>query len=224
MDINLLSITPDAETIIAIAARNSTLSKAHGEENNAKLIRSCIRRGHLSVLRHAYATFSIQNISRVCSHQLVTHVFLSRTQESQRRVKVPKIYAIPHEYSLNTDIEGMYHYGMTFMHNLYERLIEKGLTKEAARYCLPQGFVTSMTATANMEEWRKIIKDRAFNPQADWEIREVTRKIYDILKNLCPNVFYDFEEKRELKEGYIENKEILKQVNLDFKYVNGENV
>lgn len=220
MDVTLLTITPEAETIICIVARNSTLSKAHGEENNAKLIRSCIRKGELPILRHAQATFQIQGISRVCSHQLITHVFMPRIQESRRKVKAAKLYSIPPEFKTDNELEGMYHYGMTFMYNLYEKFLEKGATKGAARYCLPEGFATSLTATANMEEWRKIIKDRYIHPDADWEIHNVVGEIFKILKKECPNVFYDLEyNKKELEEGYKSNEKLLQQVSFDFNTV-----
>ena len=54
------------------------------EDKKLKLIKSCIESGHHSVLEHAYFTFSIEGITRACSHQLVRHRLCSFSQQSQR--------------------------------------------------------------------------------------------------------------------------------------------
>ena len=42
--------------------------------------------GHLSVIEHATAAFSISGVSRSCTHELVRHRHLSFSQVSQRYV------------------------------------------------------------------------------------------------------------------------------------------
>ncbi len=72
MKIELLFITPNAEKLIETAGRTSYLSfDKQREGSEKKFIRMLIKRGHYSVLEHAYATFRISGVSRAFTHQLV---------------------------------------------------------------------------------------------------------------------------------------------------------
>ncbi|OIP27069.1 MAG: thymidylate synthase, flavin-dependent [Dehalococcoidia bacterium CG2_30_46_19] len=87
MKVELLFITPEAEKLIETAGRTSYLSSGkQGKDTEKAFIRMLIKRGHLSVLEHAYATFRISGISRAFTHQLVRHRLCSFTQQSQRYV------------------------------------------------------------------------------------------------------------------------------------------
>jgi thymidylate synthase (FAD) len=76
MKIELLFITPEAEKLIESAGRTSYLSfDKQGKDSEKRFVRMLIKRGHTSVLEHAYATFRISEISRALTHQLVRHRF-----------------------------------------------------------------------------------------------------------------------------------------------------
>lgn len=50
------------------------------------MIKKAIRKGHHSVLEHAYATFRIKSGSKVFTHEIVRHRLMSFSQENQRYV------------------------------------------------------------------------------------------------------------------------------------------
>jgi len=72
----------------------------------------------------------------------------------------------------------------------YNHLISKGYPKELARYILPCGVTTELYITANLREWRHIIKLRA-SKHAQPEMQVLARKILRILLVPCPHVFED---------------------------------
>lgn len=81
MHVELRSITPEAESLIARCARVSHRSVGKGVEGDRRLIRKLIALGHESVLEHAVATFEISGISRACANQLTRHRLASFIQE-----------------------------------------------------------------------------------------------------------------------------------------------
>jgi len=87
MKVELLFITPEPERLIEAAGRTSYLSfSKQGKDTEKAFIRALIKRGHLSVLEHACATFRFSGVSRAFTHQLVRHRLCSFTQQSQRYV------------------------------------------------------------------------------------------------------------------------------------------
>ncbi|HPQ38499.1 MAG TPA: FAD-dependent thymidylate synthase, partial [Synergistaceae bacterium] len=80
MNLTLLTHTPNPESICAQAA-----AICYRSEPSEKVLRHCLEAGHLSIFEHASATFRIEGISRVTSHQLVRHrIGWSYSQVSQR--------------------------------------------------------------------------------------------------------------------------------------------
>jgi thymidylate synthase (FAD) len=91
MKVTLLTYTPDAEKVVAAAARlcysptdGSDLFDEMTEDKVDKLLQKLVKSGHYSPFEHANFTFAIDGISRACSHQLVRHRLASYSQKSQR--------------------------------------------------------------------------------------------------------------------------------------------
>lgn len=110
MKVELLAHTPDAERIVATAAKlcysNSDIGSLHDGltgDKIEKFITMLAEIGHESVMEHVSFTFGIEGISRACSHQLVRHRIASYSQKSQRYVNEngfefvvpPEIDALP---------------------------------------------------------------------------------------------------------------------------------
>ena len=89
MRVTLLDHTVDPELKIGLSAAICYDAKTD-YESCKKRARHCRDKGHLSTLRFAYATFAIEDISRVCSHQLVRMAHAGILQESQRYVNQSK--------------------------------------------------------------------------------------------------------------------------------------
>jgi len=124
-----------------------------------KLIKSCIERGHESIIEHVSCSVRIV-CDRGISHELVRHRLASFSQVSQRYVR----------YS--NDIEFIAPYGMTEGQKAiwstmckqseaaYKMLIADGVSPQIARSVLPNSTATELVMTANLREWRHIFKLR----------------------------------------------------------------
>ncbi|MHA1376032.1 MAG: FAD-dependent thymidylate synthase [Promethearchaeota archaeon] len=208
MKIELLFVTPEAEKLIESAGRTSYLSfDKQGIDSERKFVRMLIKRGHTSVLEHAYATFRISEISRALTHQLVRHRFCSITQQSQRYIDEKNFqYVEPSSIKNNSEAHSLFVDLMEKIRNAYVELKDLGIRKEDARFVLPNATESQLVLTANLREWRHIIELRG-DLAAQWEIRRMVIKILKILKQNIPSVFEDFK--------IIEEKNIIKKIDLE---------
>ena len=186
--VKLLTVTPDAETVIENAGRLcwDTQNKTGTTPNR---IKKWLAIGHESMIEHACATFYIK-ASRVVTHELVRHRIASYSQRSQRYVKenVPA-YIIPPE--LGQEDSSSYQCFINTMEacwNSYKNLLQQGIKPEIARYVLPNACETQIICTWNFREIRHIIKLRT-SPKALPEIRAVVGEIGRIMKELSPQIF-----------------------------------
>ena len=194
MKIELLFITPNAEKLIETAGRTSYLSfDKQREGSEKKFIRMLIKRGHYSVLEHAYATFRISGVSRAFTHQLVRHRLCSFTQQSQRHVDESNFRcAEPPSIKNKVEAHKIFNEFIEYARKTYIKLVEMNIPKEDARYVLPNAIESQIVVTANLREWRHIVELRG-SPNAQWEIRRVAIEILKILKKHAPTIFEDFE-------------------------------
>jgi len=194
MIVELLYITPHAEKLIETAGRTSYLSFQKGGRNTEKkFIRMLIKKGHYSVLEHAYATFRISGVSRAFTHQLVRHRLCSFTQQSQRHVDESNFsYIEPDSIKNNLKAHSSFTRFMDEARKIYSKLQGLGIKNEDARFVLPNAVESQIVITANLRQWRHIIELRG-SPNAQWEIRKVAIEILKILKNYVPTIFENFE-------------------------------
>jgi thymidylate synthase (FAD) len=186
MNVNLIYSTPDAEIVIGRAAAVCY----EGDTTDAACLRRashCTKRGHLSVLRFAYATFHISEISRVCSHQMVRVAHAGILQRSQRFVKETGIKFV-HPPSIPVGFGDHWEAIEVGASSLYEALIIAGMPKEDARYILPQGCWTELKICMNFQAWRDFLKNRT-HQAAQWEIRAVAEEIERQLHGIAPGIF-----------------------------------
>jgi len=197
--VELWEITRAPEILIARCAHVSrgkyeTESEIPLEDARA-LVRKLIKKGHESVLEHAWATFYIEGISRVCLAQLTRHRIASYTVESQRFVAPKATFVIPPSFEKPEDpsVKAMVEAYLETSKVVFENLLASGTPKEDARFMLPQAITTSLVMTANFREWRHILKLRTA-PDAQWEIRALCVEIGRILMEHAPSVFEDIME------------------------------
>ena len=162
-----------------------------------KLLKNIVDKGHGSVLEHCVFTFSIEGISRACSHQLVRHRIASYSQQSQRYVDGSKFnYVIPPEIEKNENYKKAFNDFMKQTMNLYNGLVALGIKKEDARYILPNATTTNIVVTMNARELLHFIELRS-SPRAQWEIRELAQEMLRQLKEVAPVIFSGLEIKEE---------------------------
>jgi len=194
VEVELIAVTPDAEELIEAAGRTcyDTGDRA-GADSAAKFIRMLIRRGHLSVLEHAAATFRVTGVSRALTHQLVRHRLASYSQRSQRYVGEAGFpYVTPPSVAGNADGHRAFDDAVENARAAYERLIGMGVPREDARFVLPNATATEIVMTADFREWRHVLALRG-HASAQWEIRRLAIAILKELKRQAPATFADFE-------------------------------
>jgi thymidylate synthase (FAD) len=194
MKVELLFITPNAEKLIESAGRTCYLSFGKRRKDTEKsFIKMLIKRGHLSVLEHASATFRISEVSRAFTHQFVRHRLCSYSQQSQRYVDESNFsYVEPESIKNNSKAHPIFTEFMDNAKKAYSELQKLGIKNEDARFVLPNAVETQIVVTANLREWRHIVELRG-EPGAQWEIRRAAIEILKILRKCAPTVFADFE-------------------------------
>lgn len=196
MNVELWSITPDAERLIERAGRvcwKTDLSLT--EDGTAAFIEKLVKRGHLSVLEHSKATFFVSGISRACSHQIVRHRIASYSQESQRYVDASHfVPVIPKTIANNAEARALFASAETACKVAYRGLRELGVPKQDARFLLPNATPTSIVVTMNFRSWRHFFEMRC-DRYAQWEIRAVADEILRQVHEIAPAVFGDLYQK-----------------------------
>ena len=192
MQVELLALTPDPETVIEQAGRTCHMSHDRMKPgSSAKFIRMLVSKGHLSVLEHAYATFRITGISRAATHQMVRHRLCSFAQRSQRYVRERASgVVIPDSVRKNPEAMTVYTGSLEASKQAYEDLLKCGIPKEDARFVMPNAITSDIVLSANFRQLRHIIAVRGAR-EAQWEVRALAIEILRIIKEHAPNVFFD---------------------------------
>jgi len=203
----LVACTPDPEQVIAAAARLCYLEDTEEifqQEPRAarQLVRQLRSWGHFSPLEHASFTFYLEGVSRAMTHQLVRHRIASYSQRSQRYVREGDFdYIVPPQLKgkvvladgVRMDAEEFFRQTMEVVGKQYRALDEalggRGESShEDARYLLPNACESKIFVTMNARELLHFFGERLCN-RAQWEIREVAGKMFDLLRPSYPGIF-----------------------------------
>ncbi len=188
------------EQILAKLERCGKVSRKSKLGDAENFVRSIIKRGHESVLEHVSLTFHIV-CDRAIQNELVRHRHASFTVESTRYVNYKGGLTViePFDKGGYQD-DGAYDDEATLWNTWQEQilqaedtyavLLERGATPEQARAVLPLCLATELYMTANLREWRHVLKlrtDKAAHPQ----MRQVAGQILEILRDKLPVVVED---------------------------------
>ena len=185
----ILSFPEDAERFLEWVAR--TCYKSEDRITPGSQITMCnrlIESKHESVLEHLVITVKFV-IDRGVSHEFVRHRLASYTQKSTRYVNCEKkgyVFVIPpwlpevepgtYEYHTMPgywpDDAGIWFQALGNSAFAYQRLLEGGWTPQQARTVLQNSLETELVVTANIREWRHILKLRTAS-SAHPQFREV---------------------------------------------------
>ena len=144
--------------------------------------------GHYSVLEHVVYTFEASEVSRVLTHQLVRHRVASYVQLSGRVHNSRKMIVPPCDYldaEARTKARSIFSEIEQLAAEKYGRLLELGVRVEDARYGLPFGQDTIIIITMNARSLMHFLRLR-MSPYAQWEIRELASKMYELVKPTAP--------------------------------------
>lgn len=199
MTVKLISVTPDAEKLMAYCARVSNPNN-QTNENYAKLLKYCIDHQHWSIFEHGFMTVEI-NTTRGLAAQILRHrsftfqefsqryadatllgddiqLFELRRQDNKNRQN--SIDDIDHEIVVkwNTQIREHFAKGKA----IYDGMIKDGVAKECARFILPLATPTRLYMSGTVRSWIHYIKLRSANG---------TQKEHMNIANECKTIFIE---------------------------------
>ena len=155
-----------------------------------KFVAMLIKRGHESVLEHFSCTFKII-CDRGVMAELTRHRLASFSIESTRYCDYSDgLTFIDADFFNSPPARAVFENAMVEAEEKYLRLRNAGCKPEQARAVLPNSLATTIIMTANLREWRHILKLRT-SKKAHPQMRQVACMILDILKGNLPAVFED---------------------------------
>ena len=197
MNVKFVSITPDAEKMMAYIARVSNPSNQQNE-NYSGLLKYCIKHNHWSVFEQSSMTLEIET-TRGLAAQILRHRSFTFQEFSQRyadtklldsEIPVPDLRSqdLKNRQNSNDDIpqEKKEEYqALIARHfedsmNLYNALLENGVAKECARFVLPLATPTRLYMTGSCRSWIHYINLRSAHgtQKEHMDIAEECRRIF----------------------------------------------
>jgi len=178
MSVKLVSVTPDAEKLMAYCARVSNPSNQNND-NYAKLLAYCIKHQHWSIFEQGFMTVEI-NTTRGLAAQILRHrsftfqefsqryadttllaeeipMFELRRQDTKNRQN--SIDDIPVEINVKWVTKIREHFAKAKA--IYDGMIEDGVAKECARFVLPLATPTRLYMSGTVRGWIHYIQLRS---------------------------------------------------------------
>jgi len=209
----------DGEILTSFYSKVCYASLTLGKNDNVTRIRdipqnliATLDQGHGSVWEHSTINFIVRNCSRVYTHEQVRHrVGTAYSQTSGRYVRGETIDIVFDPIlepvremiqNLQSIIEMRYN-DMVIAMGLKEmtNFDKKKKITSALRRLLPNGQANEIGISLNLRSIRHIIQIRTAGA-AEWEIRIIYEKIYNLLKKKFPLLFYGAKE--EMIEGIVQ--------------------
>jgi len=188
----ILASTPGMLKLLTRAGR--VCYKSNKEGGEVEFLRARIAQGHESLIEHGSVTVLFVT-DRGITHELVRHRLASFSQESTRYVNYSGHlqFIRPHGYFLWKPIDRkMWYNAMAQVEARYTSLIRSGRKPEEARSVLPNSIATRIVMTANMREWRHVLRLRTSKP-AHPQMRELMSKLLSKFRNYWPVLVEDIE-------------------------------
>ena len=196
MNVQLVSITPDAEKTMAYIARVSNPSNQDNEKY-AGLLKYCIKHNHWSVFEQSSMTLEIET-TRAIAAQILRHRSFTFQEFSQRYADSTKLGTIPipdyrkqdlkNRQNSTDDLDEFVKQNLELQTKtlfdscvaLYEQMLEQGVAKECARMVLPLCTPTRIYMTGSCRSWAHYINLRSAHgtQKEHMEIAEACRKVF----------------------------------------------
>ena len=177
-NVKLVSVTPDAEKLMAYVARVSN-PKNQDNDKFAGLLKYCIKHGHWSVFEQAFMTVEI-NTTRGLAAQILRHRSFTYQEFSQRYadssmlgdvIPLPELRRQDDKNrqnsiddldplmveDLNLKMQRHFVDGM----KLYKEMLDAGVAKECARFVLPLATPTRIYMSGSVRSWIHYINLRS---------------------------------------------------------------
>ena len=176
-NVQLISLTPDAEKTMAYIARVSN-PKNQNNDDYSRLLSYCIKHEHWSVFEQSFMTLQIET-NRGIAAQILRHRSFTFQEFSQRyadssqlgNIPLPElrrqdfknrqnsISDLPQELKEKFKAKIANHFQNAS--DLYEELLREGIAKECARFVLPLATPTRIYMSGSCRSWIHYINLRS---------------------------------------------------------------
>jgi len=198
MTVKLVTVTPDAEKLMAYVARVSNPSNQDNEKF-AGLLKYCINHQHWSVFEQSSMTLEIET-TRAIAAQILRHRSFTYQEFSQRYASSTNLGKIPVPEYRKQDIKNRQNstddldpflkqtlelQTQTLFDSataLYEQMLADGVAKECARMVLPLATPTRIYMTGSCRSWIHYINLRSAHG---------TQKEHMLIAEGCREVFIE---------------------------------
>ena len=196
MTVKLVSVTPDAEQLMAYIARVSNPSNQDNEKYSG-LLKYCIKHNHWSVFEQSTMTLEIET-TRAIAAQILRHRSFTFQEFSQRyaastalgEIDLPELRRQDAKNRQNStddldpEITDKFNRQMITLFSsaksLYEQMLSQGVAKECARMVLPLCTPTRIYMTGSCRSWIHYINLRSAHG---------TQKEHMVIAEACRKVF-----------------------------------
>ena len=202
-NVQLLSITPEAEKTMAYIAR---VSNPKNQENQdfSRLLSYCIKNEHWSVFEQSFMTLQIET-NRGIAAQILRHRSFTFQEFSQRYADSSQLGYIPLPELRRQDVKNRQNSisdlpvelknkyidkikeNFTKTSNLYEEMLDAGIAKECARFILPLATPTRIYMTGSCRSWIHYINLRSANGTQE-EHKQIALSCREIFRENFPIV------------------------------------
>tara|TARA_B100001029_G_scaffold55128_1_gene44414 strand:+ start:2716 stop:3363 length:648 start_codon:yes stop_codon:yes gene_type:complete len=215
MTVKLVSITPDAEQMMAYIARVSNPANQENEKY-AGLLKYCIKHNHWSVFEQSSMTVEIET-TRAIAAQILRHRSFTFQEFSQRyadtklleAVELPELRRQDTKNRQNSiddldpDVIDKLNKQMKTLFSsssaLYNQMLESGVAKECARMVLPLCTPTRIYMTGSCRSWIHYINLRsAHGTQKEHMV--IAKAVKDVFVEQFPAVSEALEWEKESQE------------------------
>ena len=215
MTVKLVSITPDAEQMMAYIARVSNPSNQENEKY-AGLLKYCIKHNHWSVFEQSTMTVEIET-TRAIAAQILRHRSFTFQEFSQRYAdtKLLEAVVLPELRrqdsknrqnsidDLDPEVVDKLNKQMKTLFSsssaLYNQMLESGVAKECARMVLPLCTPTRIYMTGSCRSWIHYINLRsAHGTQKEHMV--IAKAVKDVFVEQFPAVSEALEWEKESQE------------------------
>jgi len=200
MNVQLVTVTPDAEKTMGYVARVS--NPANQENPNvAGLLKYCAKHQHWSVFEQAFMTLEIST-TRAIAQQILRHRSFTYQEFSQRyadstllgfdKIPLPALRRQDTKNRQNSiddldpfEVQNLELQMQTLFDSsmaLYEQMLKRGVAKECARNVLPLCVPTKMYMSGSVRSWIHYISLRSANG---------TQKEHMDVANACKDIFIE---------------------------------
>ena len=204
MNVKFVSITPDAEKMMAYIARVSNPANQQNEKYSG-LLKYCIKHNHWSVFEQSSMTLEIET-TRGLAAQILRHRSFTYQEFSQRyadtkllddTIPLPQLRKQDTKNRQNStdDLDEFlvqdFQLEMTKLFassmKLYNKMLDSGVAKECARFVLPLATPTRLYMTGSCRSWIHYINLRSAHG-TQREHMDVVEKARSIFTEQFPSV------------------------------------